>query len=199
MPVPDLFEIQNAGFLSSVENDLLGPNEAIESYLDRIKSYPKLSKEQDFALAKRIREGDAEAFRTLVLGNLSLVVSIAKMHENQGVGLRRLVEVGNRGVIKAALRFDESRGFKFLSYAAWWVRQAIFSEIRAPAKEKSGTIQEPVVGKRLSIVFDPVLMTADGVVKLLVGLSDIYRSLGGDALVIQEGYEYSSTEAEVVV
>lgn len=102
---------------------------AFEKYLTDISHIELLSIEEEGELAARIREGDNEALEKLTKANLRFVVSVAKQYQNQGLSLPDLVNEGNVGLIKAARRFDETRGFKFISYAVWWIRQSIISAI----------------------------------------------------------------------
>ena len=113
---------------------------AIRQYLAEIGRYPLLNSEQELALAWRVAQGDMEAQRRLVEANLRLVVSIAKRYNNHSIALLDLVQEGNLGLIRAAQKFDPSRGFRFSTYATWWIRQAIS---RAVA-EHTRTIHIPV-------------------------------------------------------
>ncbi|HYU74876.1 MAG TPA: sigma-70 family RNA polymerase sigma factor [Ktedonobacteraceae bacterium] len=113
---------------------------AIRQYLSEIGRYPLLTAEQEMKIAQRVAEGNMEAQRQLVEANLRLVVSIAKRYNNQGIFLLDLVQEGNLGLIRAAQKFDPSRGFRFSTYATWWIRQAIS---RAVA-EHTRTIHIPV-------------------------------------------------------
>lgn len=113
---------------------------AIRQYLGEIGRFPLLTAEQEMALAKRVAEGELEAQQRLVEANLRLVVSIAKRYNNHGIHLLDLVQEGNLGLIRAAQKFDPSRGFRFSTYATWWIRQAIS---RAVA-EHTRTIHIPV-------------------------------------------------------
>lgn len=113
---------------------------AIRQYLGEIGRYPLLTAEQELAIAKRVAEGELEAQQRLVEANLRLVVSIAKRYNNHGIHLLDLVQEGNLGLIRAAQKFDPSRGFRFSTYATWWIRQAIS---RAVA-EHTRTIHIPV-------------------------------------------------------
>ncbi len=113
---------------------------AIRQYLGEIGRFPLLNAEQEMQLARRVAAGDMEAQRSLVEANLRLVVSIAKRYNNHGVSLLDLVQEGNLGLIRATQKFDPSRGFRFSTYATWWIRQAIS---RAVA-EYTRTIHIPV-------------------------------------------------------
>jgi RNA polymerase primary sigma factor len=102
---------------------------SLESYLKDIGRYPLLSREEECALARRIRVGEEEALHDLVRANLRFVVSVAKKYLGQGLSLEDLINEGNIGLMKAGRRFDERRGFKFISYAVWWVRQSILQAL----------------------------------------------------------------------
>lgn len=104
-------------------------NASLDKYLQDISRLPMVSTEEEIALTTRIRKGDTAALEELVLANLRFVVSVAKQYQNQGINLGDLINEGNLGLIKAASRFDETRGFKFISYAVWWIRQSIMQAI----------------------------------------------------------------------
>jgi RNA polymerase primary sigma factor len=106
-----------------------GYERSLETYLRDIGRISLLTREQEYELAERIREGDEEAAHDLVRANLRFVVTVAKQYLGQGLSLEDLINEGNIGLMKAATRFDERRGFKFISYAVWWVRQAILQAI----------------------------------------------------------------------
>lgn len=103
--------------------------ESLDKYLQEIGKEELLSAEEEVALALRIKKGDQKALETLTRANLRFVVSVAKQYQNQGLSLPDLINEGNLGLIKAAERFDETRGFKFISYAVWWIRQSILQAI----------------------------------------------------------------------
>lgn len=102
---------------------------SIDKYLSEISKLPMLSEEEEVKIAKRIKEGDADALDKLVQSNLRFVVSVAKQYQNQGLSLNDLINEGNIGLIKAAKKFDETKGFKFISYAVWWIRQSILQAL----------------------------------------------------------------------
>jgi RNA polymerase primary sigma factor len=102
---------------------------SIEKYLQEIAKLPPLSPEQEVALTVRMKAGDEKAFKTLVDANLRFVVSVAKQYQNQGLALDDLINIGNEGLMIAIRRFDETKGFKLISYAVWWIRQRILEEI----------------------------------------------------------------------
>jgi len=107
---------------------------SMERYLSEIARQPLLTPDEEVELARRIREGDMKALEKLTICNLRFVVSIAKKYQNQGISLPDLVNEGNMGLLKAAQRFDETRGFKFISYAVWWIRQSILTAIADQAR-----------------------------------------------------------------
>ena len=115
-------------------------SESLEKYLQEIGKEELLSTDEEVELAQRIRKGDRKALDRLTKANLRFVVSVAKQYQNQGMSLPDLINEGNLGLIKAAEKFDETRGFKFISYAVWWIRQSILQAIA----EQSRIVRVPL-------------------------------------------------------
>ncbi len=122
--------------------------QSLDKYLLEISKYDLITAEEEVELAGRIREGDQVALQRLTKANLRFVISVSKQYQNQGLSLSDLINEGNLGLIKAAQRFDEKRGFKFISYAVWWIRQSILQAIAEHARivrlplNKIGTINK---------------------------------------------------------
>src|SRR6187397_1237436 len=109
-------------------------SQSLEKYLQEIGKVELVSPEDEVKLARLIKQGDQKALDRLTKGNLRFVVSVAKQYQNQGLSLPDLINEGNLGLIKAAQRFDETRGFKFISYAVWWIRQSILQSFAEQAR-----------------------------------------------------------------
>ncbi|MDZ7738375.1 MAG: sigma-70 family RNA polymerase sigma factor [Bacteroidales bacterium] len=107
---------------------------SLDKYLQEIGKVDLISPEEEVILARKIKKGDKEALGKLVKANLRFVVSVAKQYQNQGMSLPDLINEGNLGLIKAAQRFDETRGFKFISYGVWWIRQSILQSLAEQAR-----------------------------------------------------------------
>jgi RNA polymerase primary sigma factor len=116
------------------------PKQSIEKYLEEIGGFSPLPPEEEIELTRRIRKGDSKALDKLVKANLRFVISVAKEYQGQGLPLQDLISEGNLGLIKAAQRFDETRGFKFISYAVWWIRQSILQALA----EQSRVVRLPL-------------------------------------------------------
>src|SRR5687768_15473911 len=115
-------------------------SESLEKYFQEIGKVELITAEMEVELAKRIKEGDQVALEKLTKANLRFVVSVAKQYQNSGLSLGDLINEGNVGLIKAAKRFDETRGFKFISYAVWWIRQSIMQALA----EQSRVVRIPL-------------------------------------------------------
>lgn len=109
-------------------------SDSLDKYLTEIGKEKLITADQEIELAQKIKQGDATALNRLVKANLRFVVSVAKQYQNQGLSLPDLINEGNLGLIKAAGRFDETRGFKFISYAVWWIRQQILQSLAEQAR-----------------------------------------------------------------
>lgn len=109
-------------------------------YFKDVSKQPRISTEEEVTLARRIKKGDESASNKLIRANLRFVISVAKQYQNKGLSLVDLVQEGNIGLIEAAKRYDETRGFKFISYAVWWIRQAIIRAI----SEQCRTVRVPM-------------------------------------------------------
>jgi len=127
---------------------------SLDQYLREISQYPLITREEEVTLAQRIKLKDEEALDKLVRSNLRFVVSVAKKYQNQGVSLSDLINEGNLGLIRAAHKFDETKGIKFISYAVWWIRQAILQALAEQSRivrvplNRAGTLHR--IGKRSS-------------------------------------------------
>jgi RNA polymerase primary sigma factor len=122
------------------KKELSFEEDSLDLYLKEISSYPLLDREEEIKLASRIRRGDRSSLNKLTRANLRFVVSVAKKYQNQGVSLADLINEGNVGLMRAALKFDETKGIKFISYAVWWIRQAILQALA----EQSRIVRVPL-------------------------------------------------------
>jgi RNA polymerase primary sigma factor len=117
-----------------VTDFFLNKNQSLENYLKEIGGVELLSPDEEIELTKKIRLNDQKSLKKLVSANLRFVVSVAKTYQNYGLSLEDLINEGNLGLMKAAFRFDETRGFKFISYAVWWIKQSILQAIAEQAR-----------------------------------------------------------------
>jgi len=153
---------------------------SLDQYLKEISAYPLIDREEEVRLAKEVKKGDQEALEGLVRANLRFVVYVAKKYQNQGVPLGDLISEGNLGLIRAAHKFDETRGIKFISYAVWWIRQAI---LQALAEQ--------------SQIFRVPLNRAGALHRIKRGKSDLLQELGREPTVDELAAELDLTREEV--
>ena len=158
------------------------PEGALDHYFRDISAYALVPREREGELARRIREGDQDALETLVRGNLRFVVSVAKKFRSRGVPLDDLINEGNLGLIRAAHKFDETRGIKFISYAVWWIRQAILQalseqsrDVRVPLNQVSaiGRVAREANALRQTLRREPT--PAEIAASLDMSLADVAR------------------------
>ena len=156
-------------------------DDSLDQYLREISRYPLIDRDEEARLAKGIRRGEEEALDKLVRSNLRFVVSVSKRYQNQGVPLSDLINEGNLGLIRAAHKFDETRGIKFISYAVWWIRQAILQALA----EQSRIVRVP-------------LNRAGAVHRIGKRKAKLHQELGREptAKEIAEGMNLSPTEVE---
>jgi RNA polymerase primary sigma factor len=160
-------------------------SQSLEKYLQEIGKVELISAEEEVKLAERIRQGDQRALDRLTRANLRFVVSVAKQYQNQGLSLPDLINEGNLGLIKAAHRFDETRGFKFISYAVWWIRQSILQAlaeqariVRLPLNKVGLTSKINRAYSQLEQEFEREPSTEELAQLLNVGIEEINSNLG---------------------
>jgi len=122
-------------------------DDSIKDFINKIDKFKPLTREEEYELGKRIQQGDQEALNKLILSNIKFVVSMANRYKNTGVSLSDLINQGNLGLVEAAKRFDPDKGVKFISYAVWWIRQAMIQLLA----EQSGTVKLPI--KQASLLY----------------------------------------------
>src|SRR5947209_14823087 len=157
---------------------------SLEKYLQEIGRVELIQPEEEVKLAMQIKRNDRKALERLVNTNLRFVVSVAKQYQNQGLSLPDLINEGNLGLIKAALRFDETRGFKFISYAVWWIRQSILQALAEQARivrlplNKIGSINKVnKVFSKLEQKFEREPSTEEIAVAMEVSVDDIKNAM----------------------
>ncbi len=153
---------------------------SLDRYLEEISAYPLIDRDEEVRLAELVHAGDHEALEALVRANLRFVVYVAKKYQNQGVPLADLISEGNLGLIRAAHKFDETRGIKFISYAVWWIRQAI---LQALAEQ--------------SQIFRVPLNRAGALHRIKRGKSDLLQELGREPTVNELADELELSRDEV--
>ena len=185
-----------------VREDLFVSRLPIEQYFRLIDQYPLLKREEELILAQRIKRGDKQARRELIRSNLRFVIPLAKRYRNQGLSLRELVDSGIIGLVKAADRFDGLRGYRFISYAVWWIRQTIMqalqdqSDITRPVQINSGDRHPTEALKDTSQIAPDLSQLKRGLRK------DVRQSLSSlsehEALVLIQYFGLSSEDAQTL-
>lgn len=160
-------------------------SQSLEKYLQEIGRVDLISPEEEVQLAIRIRQGDQRALDKLTKANLRFVVSVAKQYQNQGLSLSDLINEGNFGLIKAAQRFDETRGFKFISYAVWWIRQSILQALAEQSRIVRLPLNKVGLSNKISRAFSTLEQeferepTIEELAEMLeIGLEDVENTLG---------------------
>ncbi len=163
-------------------------SQSLEKYLQEIGRVDLISSEEEVQLAVRIRQGDQRALDKLTKANLRFVVSVAKQYQNQGLSLSDLINEGNFGLIKAAQRFDETRGFKFISYAVWWIRQSILQALAEQSRIVRLPLNKVGLSNRISRAFSQLEQeferepTVEELAEILeIGLEEVENTLGVSA------------------
>ena len=157
-------------------------NAALDKYLVEIGREELISTDDEVELAQRIHNGDEKALERLVCANLRFVVSVAKQYQNQGLSLNDLINEGNMGLIKAARKFDETRGFKFISYAVWWIRQSILQAI----SEQSRIVRMPLNQVGFQSKLSKVLTNFEQKYERKASIEELAEEIGVDELKIAE-------------
>lgn len=160
-------------------------SQSLEKYLQEIGKVDLITPEEEVQLAIRIKQGDQKALEKLTNANLRFVVSVAKQYQNQGLSLSDLINEGNLGLIKAAQRFDETRGFKFISYAVWWIRQSILQAlaeqsriVRLPLNKVGLTNKISKAYSMLEQEFEREPSSEELATLLEIGLEEVETTLG---------------------
>ncbi|MFT3680338.1 MAG: RNA polymerase sigma factor RpoD/SigA [Ferruginibacter sp.] len=160
-------------------------SQSLEKYLQEIGKVELIAPEEEVKLAVRIKEGDQRALDKLTRANLRFVVSVAKQYQNQGLSLPDLINEGNVGLIKAAQRFDETRGFKFISYAVWWIRQSILQALAEQSRIVRLPLNKVGLTNRISKAYSQLEQeyerepTADEIATLLeVDTAEVAATIG---------------------
>ena len=179
---------------------------SLDKYLSDISKLQLIAVEDEAALAKRVKEGDRQALKQIVQANLRFVVSVSKQYQNLGLSLPDLINEGNLGLIKAAYRFDETRGFRFISYAVWWIRQSIIQAladqsrtIRLPAHQisvlnkiyKAATVFEQE-NEREPTIAELSIETEQNIDEIKLLMAAANQALSLDAPIGQEDYSCMS-------
>jgi RNA polymerase primary sigma factor len=166
---------------------------SMEIYLKDVSRENMVTPEEEVELSRRIHDGDEEALRRLINGNLRFVISVAKQYQHTGIPLEDLINEGNIGLITAAKRFDATRGFKFISYAVWWIRQSILKAI----SEKSRRIRVPANKTRDTRAIAEAAMTIEQRQERTASPEEIAEILGMDVRDVKQLMTYSQKELSI--
>jgi len=173
----------------------------LQQYLSDIAKIPMVTPQEEVILAQKIREGDQAALERLTTANLRFVVSVAKQYESSGMTLGDLINEGNLGLVKAAKRFDETKGFKFISYAVWWIRQSIMQAIgehsrmiRIPLNKVGDLSKISKASSELEQVYERTATTEELADKLEMSVEKINAALGSGGRHISYDAPFSSEE-----
>lgn len=176
-------------------------SQSLEKYLQEIGKVELINPEEEVKLAVRIKQGDETALERLTKANLRFVVSVAKQYQNQGLTLADLINEGNVGLIKAARRFDETRGFKFISYAVWWIRQSILQALAEQSRIVRLPLNKVGLTNRISKAYSQLEQeyerepTADEIAFLLdIGTDEVAATLGASARHVSMDQPFSEGE-----
>lgn len=176
-------------------------SQSLEKYLQEIGKVELINPEEEVRLAVRIKQGDERALERLTKANLRFVVSVAKQYQNQGLTLADLINEGNVGLIKAARRFDETRGFKFISYAVWWIRQSILQALAEQSRIVRLPLNKVGLTNRISKAFSQLEQeyerepTAEEIAFLLdIGTDEVSATLGASARHVSMDQPFSEGE-----
>lgn len=174
---------------------------SLQQYLSDIAKIPMVTPQEEVILAQKIREGDQPALERLTTANLRFVVSVAKQYESAGMTLGDLINEGNLGLVKAARRFDETKGFKFISYAVWWIRQSIMQAIgehsrmiRIPLNKVGDLSKITKASSELEQVYERTATTEELADKLEMSVEKINAALGSGGRHISYDAPFSSEE-----
>lgn len=176
-------------------------SQSLEKYLQEIGKVELINPEEEVKLAILIKQGDERALERLTKANLRFVVSVAKQYQNQGLTLADLINEGNVGLIKAARRFDETRGFKFISYAVWWIRQSILQALAEQSRIVRLPLNKVGLTNRISKAYSQLEQeyerepTADEIAFLLdIGTDEVAATLGASARHVSMDQPFSEGE-----
>ena len=176
-------------------------SQSLEKYLQEIGRVDLITPEEEVQLAVRIKQGDQRALDKLTKANLRFVVSVAKQYQNQGLSLSDLINEGNFGLIKAAQRFDETRGFKFISYAVWWIRQSILQALAEQSRIVRLPLNKVGLSNKISRAFSMLEQeferepTVDELAEMLdIGHEEIETTLGVAARHVSMDAPFAETE-----